>query len=70
MQIEMAYAGLELIGHAPHPGAAASGEHFDVDAEAFLEIVFELLAQLRARRNRHRDLAFLAAGIDELVPFS
>jgi len=68
MQIEVTHAGPELIGHAPHTGTAARGKHFNLDAEAFAKMLFQLLTQLSAGRDRNRDLTFFATGIDDAFP--
>ena len=68
MEIEVAHSGLELIGHAPHTSTAAGGKHLDLDAEAFAKMLFQLLAQLGAGRDRDRDLTLFASGIDDPFP--
>ena len=47
----MAYTGFEFVRHAAHAGAAARGEDFHFDAEAFFELLLYLSLQLGAGRK-------------------
>ena len=68
MQIEILRVGLGLADDALHDRAAARRHELGSDAVAARKRDLHELAQLRCRRNRSDDFAFLLGRFDDLVP--
>ena len=67
--VEIFYAGAIFGGDPAGVLRTARGHQLHVDAELGLEDGFELLAQLRSRRNPGDDLAFFFGFLQAPFPF-
>jgi hypothetical protein len=67
--VEVAHAGLLLVGDAPDNLRRRAGHHFDLETEFFLDSGLERFSELGARWDTENNFAFFLCGFLALYPF-